>query len=159
MFLSEIHPNIRKELHKREFILERTPVSGSAARIIRQEESLNSTKENRDLLAESFARSHWIRVFSPVDTRKLVSNAWKQKLQQKRMKKPEFGVSNRYFEHTGDKELIQRSEEHTSELQSQAYLVCRLLLEKKKQQKNNNNKNKNNNNKKNLKQNRTQCHE
>ena len=27
---------------------------------------------------------------------------------------------------------IGRSEEHTSELQSQAYLVCRLLLEKKK---------------------------
>ena len=30
-----------------------------------------------------------------------------------------------------------RSEEHTSELQSQAYLVCRLLLEKKKTTKNN----------------------
>src|SRR2546423_6675395 len=29
--------------------------------------------------------------------------------------------------------LNQRSEEHTSELQSLAYLVCRLLLEKKKQ--------------------------
>src|SRR3712207_7797655 len=28
-----------------------------------------------------------------------------------------------------------RSEEHTSELQSRQYLVCRLLLEKKKQQK------------------------
>src|SRR5205823_9595579 len=28
-----------------------------------------------------------------------------------------------------------RSEEHTSELQSLAYLVCRLLLEKKKEQK------------------------
>src|SRR2546425_8753936 len=28
--------------------------------------------------------------------------------------------------------VIQRSEEHTSELQSLAYLVCRLLLEKKK---------------------------
>src|SRR3712207_8965429 len=28
----------------------------------------------------------------------------------------------------------QRSEEHTSELQSRQYLVCRLLLEKKKQQ-------------------------
>ena len=28
--------------------------------------------------------------------------------------------------------LTIRSEEHTSELQSQAYLVCRLLLEKKK---------------------------
>ena len=31
-----------------------------------------------------------------------------------------------------DQYLIDRSEEHTSELQSQAYLVCRLLLEKKK---------------------------
>src|SRR2546423_4452759 len=29
---------------------------------------------------------------------------------------------------------VVRSEEHTSELQSLAYLVCRLLLEKKKQQ-------------------------
>src|SRR5205085_9228567 len=33
-----------------------------------------------------------------------------------------------------------RSEEHTSELQSQSNLVCRLLLEKKKKKKNNNNK-------------------
>src|SRR2546430_10063145 len=31
------------------------------------------------------------------------------------------------------KPLIARSEEHTSELQSQSNLVCRLLLEKKKQ--------------------------
>src|SRR2546425_7203713 len=30
--------------------------------------------------------------------------------------------------------LVNRSEEHTSELQSLAYLVCRLLLEKKKKQ-------------------------
>src|SRR2546425_4974383 len=30
-----------------------------------------------------------------------------------------------------------RSEEHTSELQSLAYLVCRLLLEKKKKKKHN----------------------
>src|SRR5688572_32286095 len=29
-------------------------------------------------------------------------------------------------------ELVKRSEEHTSELQSQSNLVCRLLLEKKK---------------------------
>src|SRR2546425_12125309 len=32
-------------------------------------------------------------------------------------------------------QLRERSEEHTSELQSLAYLVCRLLLEKKKKQK------------------------
>src|SRR2546425_5905812 len=31
--------------------------------------------------------------------------------------------------------LLYRSEEHTSELQSLAYLVCRLLLEKKKKSK------------------------
>src|SRR5437763_5507392 len=30
--------------------------------------------------------------------------------------------------------IAQRSEEHTSELQSPMYLVCRLLLEKKKKQ-------------------------
>src|SRR3712207_8629912 len=36
---------------------------------------------------------------------------------------------------SGPKEVIapRRSEEHTSELQSRQYLVCRLLLEKKKQ--------------------------
>src|SRR2546430_12189638 len=33
-----------------------------------------------------------------------------------------------------DARLAERSEEHTSELQSQSNLVCRLLLEKKKKQ-------------------------
>src|SRR2546422_6817325 len=32
-------------------------------------------------------------------------------------------------------DLLQRSEEHTSELQSRLHLVCRLLLEKKKKNK------------------------
>src|SRR3712207_8993643 len=32
----------------------------------------------------------------------------------------------------GADEVLARSEEHTSELQSRQYLVCRLLLEKKK---------------------------
>src|SRR5205823_7665594 len=35
----------------------------------------------------------------------------------------------------GDRHAKLRSEEHTSELQSLAYLVCRLLLEKKKNDK------------------------
>src|ERR1039458_10599183 len=35
---------------------------------------------------------------------------------------------------------VERSEEHTSELQSLRHLVCRLLLEKKKRQKMENNK-------------------
>src|SRR5688572_30896459 len=36
--------------------------------------------------------------------------------------------------------LLARSEEHTSELQSQSNLVCRLLLEKKKNKENKHNK-------------------
>src|SRR5581483_12447802 len=36
---------------------------------------------------------------------------------------------------TGCRKPMARSEEHTSELQSRQYLVCRLLLEKKKQTK------------------------
>src|SRR2546430_5160486 len=36
-------------------------------------------------------------------------------------------------QHDVELALVQRSEEHTSELQSQSNLVCRLLLEKKKQ--------------------------
>src|SRR5687767_15769452 len=39
------------------------------------------------------------------------------------------------FVSSGRKPVDSRSEEHTSELQSLAYLVCRLLLEKKKKQK------------------------
>src|SRR2546425_5200647 len=35
---------------------------------------------------------------------------------------------------TERRQMLERSEEHTSELQSLAYLVCRLLLEKKKSQ-------------------------
>src|SRR3712207_7287897 len=40
--------------------------------------------------------------------------------------------ADRRAEHAGV-EVAHRSEEHTSELQSRQYLVCRLLLEKKKQ--------------------------
>src|SRR5437763_13460297 len=37
----------------------------------------------------------------------------------------------RHADGGGERSLRQRSEEHTSELQSPMYLVCRLLLEKK----------------------------
>src|SRR3712207_7256145 len=43
---------------------------------------------------------------------------------------PLEGVPNAYSDQLTV--LEQRSEEHTSELQSRQYLVCRLLLEKKK---------------------------
>src|SRR5687767_15394927 len=51
---------------------------------------------------------------------------------------PHYSVhtDNRFYHATRfQRGLPRRSEEHTSELQSLAYLVCRLLLEKKKYKK------------------------
>src|SRR5688572_32744398 len=45
------------------------------------------------------------------------------------------GHRRRHLDHVQQRELRVRSEEHTSELQSQSNLVCRLLLEKKKKKK------------------------
>src|SRR5688572_31152650 len=47
-------------------------------------------------------------------------------------------VFNAWYAAAFPEELGERSEEHTSELQSQSNLVCRLLLEKKKKYKDNN---------------------
>src|SRR3989441_2274616 len=46
-------------------------------------------------------------------------------------------LARRFGVHVSERQtqLVRRSEEHTSELQSLAYLVCRLLLEKKKKKK------------------------
>src|SRR5687767_15738972 len=41
-------------------------------------------------------------------------------------------IADGTLEPSADDQGFERSEEHTSELQSLAYLVCRLLLEKKK---------------------------
>src|SRR3712207_7633853 len=44
------------------------------------------------------------------------------------------GAARRRGQAPGGHRGLARSEEHTSELQSRQYLVCRLLLEKKKKQ-------------------------
>src|SRR3712207_8408052 len=44
-------------------------------------------------------------------------------------------LSRMYVGICDSERLLGRSEEHTSELQSRQYLVCRLLLEKKKKRK------------------------
>src|SRR2546425_5953417 len=46
-----------------------------------------------------------------------------------------FGELVAVNEISSPKRFVRRSEEHTSELQSLAYLVCRLLLEKKNENK------------------------
>src|SRR3712207_8996759 len=53
---------------------------------------------------------------------------------QGRLHHPAYGGPQlrRADDHRGEVLVLGRSEEHTSELQSRQYLVCRLLLEKKK---------------------------
>src|SRR3712207_7216868 len=41
-------------------------------------------------------------------------------------------LKNQFYDNLLSQIIVSRSEEHTSELQSRQYLVCRLLLEKKK---------------------------
>src|SRR5437879_7865473 len=58
---------------------------------------------------------------------------WEERILKKRRKLPKMGTKKRHRLRLMNKKL--RSEEHTSELQSPMYLVCRLLLEKKKKKK------------------------
>src|SRR3712207_7100990 len=52
--------------------------------------------------------------------------------EQKAADKPLDDAAARVGDRSGEADRDDRSEEHTSELQSRQYLVCRLLLEKKK---------------------------
>src|SRR5690625_589238 len=45
-----------------------------------------------------------------------------------------FAARDSFTSDWNDESQVERSEEHTSELQSRGHLVCRLLLEKKKQE-------------------------
>src|SRR5689334_20534951 len=53
------------------------------------------------------------------------------------LRRPKLNPSPEIEKNFNDEIRKARSEEHTSELQSQFHLVCRLLLEKKKKQKTN----------------------
>src|SRR5437763_9768312 len=58
--------------------------------------------------------------------------------QRHRIARVEAGIHvDHFLEAAQEQARESRSEEHTSELQSPMYLVCRLLLEKKKKQKKN----------------------
>src|SRR5687767_8447286 len=59
-----------------------------------------------------------------------------QSLLQKQSRAPSLTKISARLEQIQLAKTPSRSEEHTSELQSLAYLVCRLLLEKKKKKKN-----------------------
>src|SRR3989441_7097737 len=91
------------------------------------------TRLTPDQIAEMKGREGWGRVFKQMKEQGLLT--------QKNLGQVVSNFERRHNEARGattgrgrdeDASGAPRSEEHTSELQSLAYLVCRLLLEKKK---------------------------
>src|SRR5258705_8313366 len=77
------------------------------------------------------------RVRQPFGERKILIIAALEHLQEDQVRIPRIlDVMQQGFFHVPDLpgDVQERSEEHTSELQSLRHLVCRLLLEKKKSQ-------------------------
>src|SRR2546423_4106156 len=62
------------------------------------------------------------------------AGAWLRRAGDDGLRRPARAVAHPGASRSDPRRLVLRSEEHTSELQSLAYLVCRLLLEKKKNQ-------------------------
>src|SRR3712207_8350186 len=69
------------------------------------------------------------RLHKPADDRPPPVDRRRERLARHGHADGEGGVAPEHQDH------VHRSEEHTSELQSRQYLVCRLLLEKKKHSK------------------------
>src|SRR5256885_3672675 len=76
-------------------------------------------RENPNLVKENLRRRGTLDKVPEVDRLLELDNKWRQFLQETEALRRKRN------------EITQRSEEHTSELQSPCNLVCRLLLEKK----------------------------
>src|SRR3712207_9154612 len=80
-------------------------------------------------LHDALPISTLVRAFAAVqtDAHLVIAGRWDARYSQQKTLVQQLGLADRVrFLHNV------RSEEHTSELQSRQYLVCRLLLEKKK---------------------------
>src|SRR3712207_6986018 len=83
-------------------------------------------------MAEVLRRALWSGISKPEDSIQVPLSGRKYRITVERLKRFVDDLRRAGTRGTDDQQL--RSEEHTSELQSRQYLVCRLLLEKKKQQ-------------------------
>src|SRR5690625_6285524 len=89
----------------------------------------------RDILEfEKFlkAESLVVEQFKYMDARNYLNGLYEKKLKKTTVSRKISSLRSFY------NYLLDRSEEHTSELQSRGHLVCRLLLEKKKKKKHTN---------------------
>src|SRR3989441_3898847 len=92
---------------------------------------------NNAAISDGACKSHWVAgncdFLKPSQKRDDVIDMQLKKLGYSADKVKAVITSHAHLDHIGNIKLFpKRSEEHTSELQSLAYLVCRLLLEKKK---------------------------
>src|SRR5205823_150660 len=110
-----------------------SPREGDGAAGITAEHHL--TYRDRELVATEFKQRHLKRPRES-ETGRAGSYARPCNRARKHRLRPRASALRPTRDHrllAADEEAVIRSEEHTSELQSLAYLVCRLLLEKKKQ--------------------------
>src|SRR2546425_8616380 len=89
-----------------------------------------SLMEARWLAGDQTLFDEFTRIYREQVSGKRVQDYVAQKLADRQQEYGKYGSTNFLLEPNIKKS--RRSEEHTSELQSLAYLVCRLLLEKKK---------------------------
>src|SRR2546425_9148232 len=65
-------------------------------------------------------------------SRRLYERVKERRTSEEETSKQHHPLASEHVRECASRKLADRSEEHTSELQSLAYLVCHLLLEKKK---------------------------
>src|SRR5438445_2440757 len=80
-------------------------------------------------------RSHGRREHERADGRDAAWRSWRRRNALEPAQDVFDAARRRWAGRRSGGENVLRSEEHTSELQSRQYLVCRLLLEKKKHDK------------------------
>src|SRR5258707_8170072 len=103
--------------------------------IVRGKDDMNFVLRDQWTAVE---RSEFTRLFKPAMTFNKLYDSTKKVVGEQRKNKPDLIVRSLTGKATQEQINLRadlRSEEHTSELQSRQYLVCRLLLEKKKTKK------------------------
>src|SRR5687767_15372635 len=95
-------------------------------------DNISTTKTTRE---NNYSKVRFDRFLTYVALRLMMSdtNESNENIETAQKNQKKIGAAEDDAEITGPAANFRRSEEHMSELQSLAYLVCRLLLEKKKQ--------------------------
>src|SRR5690606_40872711 len=101
---------------------------GTIVNVLREYDDLEQTRLTNQVTTESKLKLESVLAQATAAVERDVTNLIKSRLLDV------SAESDVYLQTLRNKNLLNRSEEHTSELQSRENLVCRLLLEKKNSQ-------------------------